>query len=218
MARPRSARAHDAVIDAAIALIAERGIDATSMDAIAAASGVSKATIYKHWPDKDALCLEAMAHLHGRDLPLPAIDTGNVRADLIAVLTHQPPDRHAALRLRAMPHLMAYAARNPAFGQAWRARVFDPPRLQVAGVLARAIEAGRLRDDVDMEVALALLLGPVTYAHIRKLSTGHLPAALPEAVVDGFLRIFGMGDRPAPPKRRDDRSAGPRRATVRPPA
>ena len=60
MARPRSAQAHKKVLDAAVQLFSERGIDATSMDAIAEASGVSKATIYKHWQDKDALCLEVM--------------------------------------------------------------------------------------------------------------------------------------------------------------
>ncbi|HJY08747.1 MAG TPA: helix-turn-helix domain-containing protein, partial [Bryobacteraceae bacterium] len=61
MARQRSTRAHDQVLDAALKLFSKRGIDSTSMDAIAGASGVSKATIYKHWPNKDALCLEVMA-------------------------------------------------------------------------------------------------------------------------------------------------------------
>ncbi len=55
MVRPRSAQAHKKVLDAAVQLFSDRGIDATSMDAIAETSGVSKATIYKHWPDKDAL-------------------------------------------------------------------------------------------------------------------------------------------------------------------
>ena len=65
MARPRSERAHDQVLEAAIQLFSERGIDSTSIDAIAEMSGVSKATIYKHWADKDALLLEMMAHVHG---------------------------------------------------------------------------------------------------------------------------------------------------------
>ena len=53
--RPRSSRAHDQVLDSAIELFADRGIDGTSIDSIAAQSGVSKATIYKHWTDKNAL-------------------------------------------------------------------------------------------------------------------------------------------------------------------
>src|SRR5262249_33286202 len=116
MARTRSTHAHGQVLDAALKLFAERGIDATSMDAIAEASGVSKATIYKHWSDKDELCLEALAYLHGGDQPCPVFDSGDVRADLIALLGYQPPQQHSDLRMRIMPHLMAYAARNPSFG------------------------------------------------------------------------------------------------------
>ena len=67
MARPRSVQAHAKVLNAAVELFSERGIDATSMDAIAETSGVSKATIYKHWPDKDSLVLEVMGYLHGLD-------------------------------------------------------------------------------------------------------------------------------------------------------
>src|ERR1700749_1279286 len=94
MARPRSTLAHKKVLDAAGQLFSERGIDATSMDAIAEASGVSKATIYKHWPDKDSLSLEGMGYLHGLDEDPPVSDSGTdsaaFRADLIAQLQYQP--------------------------------------------------------------------------------------------------------------------------------
>src|ERR1700716_954419 len=131
MPRVRSARAHEQVLSAAQELFSERGSDGTSMDATAETSGVSKATIYKHWPDKDALCLEVLARAHGRDAGPSDVDSGDIRADLIAVLSRQPPEQHAGLRVRMMPHLMAYAARNPAFGKAWQACVFDPPRAEV---------------------------------------------------------------------------------------
>ena len=65
MARTPSASAHRKVLDATLELVAERGVDATSMDAIARKSGVSKATIYKHWADKDALLLDIMADVNG---------------------------------------------------------------------------------------------------------------------------------------------------------
>ena len=73
MGRPRSALAHKKVLNAAVELFSERGIDATSMDAIAETAGVSKATIYKHWPDKDSLCLEVMGNLHGLDEKRPRL-------------------------------------------------------------------------------------------------------------------------------------------------
>jgi len=137
MGRPRSTRAHTEVLDAAQTLFAERGFDATSMDAIAAASGVSKATIYKHWPDKDALCLEVMERIHGREGPFHDLDSGDLRADLAAVLGHRPPERYNELRERIIPHLIAYSARNPEFAQAWRARALTPP--QRAGDFAQAM-------------------------------------------------------------------------------
>jgi AcrR family transcriptional regulator len=188
MTRPRSERAHGQVLDAALKLFAARGVDGTSMDAIAGASGVSKATIYKHWPDKNALCLEVMAGLHGAHAEPPDVDSGDLRADLIAILSHKPPPRDDALRMRLMPHLMAYAARNPAFGLAWRARVLEPPRAQLTRVLARAVARGQLPRDTNIEVAIALLLGPRMYGHFLKLMNRHLPDHMPELIVDAFLK------------------------------
>jgi AcrR family transcriptional regulator len=192
MVRPRSVRAHDAVLDAALRLFADRGIDATSMDAIAEASGVSKATIYKHWPDKDALCVEVMARLLGRDTVPPDFDSGDLRTDLIAVLSHQPPEQHAELRTRMMPHLMVYGARNPAFGVAWRSRVLEPPRIQLTHALARGIARGQLPRTLNLDLAVTLLHGPMMYAHMIKLMNREPPADLQELVVDAFMRSYGL--------------------------
>jgi AcrR family transcriptional regulator len=188
MSKPRSARAHGQVLDAALKLFAARGIDATSMDAIALASGVSKATIYKHWPDKDALCLEAMTYLHGGDQPRPTFDSGDVRADLVAFLSYQPRPQSADLKLRIMPHLMAYAARNPSFAETWRERVFEPPRVQLSQLLERAIACGQLPCSLDRDLALALLLGPMMYCHVLKRLQGAIPENLPEQVVAAFWK------------------------------
>jgi AcrR family transcriptional regulator len=210
MARTRSTYAHGQVLDAALKLFAERGIDATSMDAIAEASGVSKATIYKHWSDKDELCLEALAYLHGGDQPWPAFDSGDARADLIALLSYQPPQQHSDLRMRIMPHLMAYAARNPSFGDAWRARVFEPPRVQLRQLLERAITQGQLPRDLNRDLAIALLLGPMMYCHVLKRMQGEAPEDLQEQVVAAFWKAHAI----APPlaKRRVRRTQNPSRS------
>jgi AcrR family transcriptional regulator len=192
MARPRSIQAHAQVLEAALKLFAERGIDATSMDAIAEASGVSKATIYKHWSDKDELCLEAMTHLHGGEQPYPLFDSGDVRADMIALLSYQPPHQHCELRMRIMPHLMAYAARNPSFGAAWRARVLEPPRRQLQQMLERAIAQGQLPRGLDLDLALALLLGPLMYCHLLKRLHGTGPENVAEQVVSTFWKAHAI--------------------------
>src|SRR5262249_50868619 len=160
MARPLSTHAHEQVLDVALRLFAERGIDATSMDAIAEASGVSKATIYNHWQDKDALCLEVMARLHGVDEEVPLGENEDIRSGIAWILGHQPPEKRLEVQTRIMPHLMAYAARNPVFGMAWRSRVMEPPRRQLTRLLKRAVELGQLPADIDYDLSVALLLGP----------------------------------------------------------
>ena len=120
MARARSPQAHDKVLRAALDLFGERGIDATSMDAIAQHSGVSKATIYNHWPDKEALLMEVMIMIHGLDRQREDIDSGDLQRDLTTVLTRRPPDQFDEARMRMTPSLIAYSAIHPEFGKAWR--------------------------------------------------------------------------------------------------
>jgi AcrR family transcriptional regulator len=198
MGRPRSTRAHNDVLDAAAALFAERGIEGTSMDAISQESGVSKATIYKHWRDKDALALEAMLRVHGRD-ETPDIASGDLRADLIAVLAHKPPARYGALRERVTPHLLAYCARNVEFASQWRARVLQPARTQMQDVLLRGITRGELPPDLDTDLATALLIGPTMYSWMMKFIQNKPLFVPPATIVDMFLKTYGLEDRrPAP--------------------
>lgn len=191
MARPRSKEAHKKVIDAAVALFSERGIEATSMDSIAEASGVSKATIYKHWPDKDALCLEVISYLHGVDEERPVFDSGDYRADLIAQLQYQPAPDRKALREKMVPHMIAYASRNLVLGSAWRARVIEPARVALANIIKRGEKRGILRHGIDTEVGIALLLGPMMYGHIFTKKLGEkAPKDLEVHVAEAFLAAF----------------------------
>ena len=166
MVRPRSIEAHEKVLNAALNLFAERGIEATSMDAIAQVSGVSKATIYNHWSDKEALLLEVMLMVNGLDREPEDVDTGDVQRDLTTVLTRRPPDKFEHARNRMTPSLIAYSALHPEFGKAWRHRVMEPPRQCLKRILQRGISRGQLRQDLDLESAMALLLGPMLYAHV----------------------------------------------------
>jgi AcrR family transcriptional regulator len=198
MARPRSARAHEQVLKAAAQLFAERGIDNTSMDAISDASGVSKATVYKHWADKDALSLDVLARLSG-DLPL--FHSSDIRADIVALLKYQPPMEQSQIKDRLMPHFMARAARDPEFGAAWRARMMQPPRTRLRQLLKRAVSEGQLLADLDLDLATALLLGPMMYRHVLMLSKTKLPEDMPQRVVDAFWRAHAVPTKNVLPKR-----------------
>jgi len=166
MARGLSQRAHQQVLEGALKLFAEKGIDATSVDAIAAASGVSKATIYKHRADKDALCMEVLVHIHELDEGPPDVDSGDLKADLVCYLVYEPPPRKADLQKRIMPHLIAYSAVNQEFGRAWRTRVLDRARTGLKKLVRRGMERGIFSTLLDDELAIPLLLGPMMFCHI----------------------------------------------------
>ncbi|MGB2624433.1 MAG: TetR/AcrR family transcriptional regulator [Candidatus Acidiferrum sp.] len=166
MSRGLSERAHKKVLEAATELFAENGLDATSVDAIAAESGVSKATIYKHWADKDALCLAVLQHVHELDDGPPEVDSGDLKADLKAYLRYEPSGKKAAVLKRLTPHLIAYSARHEEFGRAWRTRVMDRARTSLKMLLRRGISRGIFSAVLDEDLGVALLLGPMMYRHI----------------------------------------------------
>src|SRR5882762_8337831 len=101
MPRVRSARAHEQVLSAAQELFSERGIDGASMDAIAETSGVSKATIYKHWPDKDALCLEVLYRLQNQ---IAIFETHDLPDAVTALSQYELKEQKAAAHARQMQH------------------------------------------------------------------------------------------------------------------
>jgi AcrR family transcriptional regulator len=175
-------------LDAAIELIAEHGVDATSMDAIAGKSGVSKATIYKHWPDKEALLLEVLAQINGLHTR-PVFDSGDIRADMAAVLCYRPAES-AEKRERIMPHLVAYSARNIEFGKTWRDMVMQPPRNELTHLLNLGMRRRLLRSRLDLDLSLALLLGPIIYSHVFLGRGSGDVRRLAEGVVDAFWRSF----------------------------
>jgi AcrR family transcriptional regulator len=193
VARSRSHAAHEKVLHAAIELFGERGIDAASMDAIARASGVSKATIYNHWPDKEALLLEVMLYVNGLDREPEDVDTGDICRDLATVLSRQPPGEFAAARDRMMPTLIAYSAVHTEFGKAWRHRVMEPPRQCLKLILRRGIERGLLPKTLDLDLAMALLLGPMLYKHIFHRKIGEQCEDIGPQVAETFCRAFVNG-------------------------
>jgi AcrR family transcriptional regulator len=160
------------------------------MDAIAHASGVSKATIYNHWADKEALLLEVMLMLNGLDREPEDIDTGDLQRDLTTVLTRRPPDQFEAVRNRMMPSLIAYSSVHPEFGKAWRHRVMEPPRQCLKKILNRGISRGLLPRNLDLEAAMALLLGPMLYAHVFHKDQSESKPDLGPVTAQTFWRAY----------------------------
>ncbi len=184
--RPRSETARLAILQAADALLLAGGLEAVSMDAIAQLAGVSKATMYRWWPSKEALALDAVFHdWAGQALPAP--DLGSLRDDLLALL------RPWAELVRSQPYarligaLVTRARTDDAFGAEYDRRLVQPRREQARPIFARAMQRGEMAADIDVEVAIDLLYGPLYH----RLLHGHLP--LDDAFVESLVELAVAG-------------------------
>ena len=181
--RPRSVEAEDAIIDATIALLVEEGFDRVSMEGVAARAGVGKATIYRRWPSKEALVIDAVAR---RSDPVPVEATGSVADQLTTLLEGiLTTSRTGAGRL--LPCMIGASVSNPALATHYREQIMAPRRERVATILRRAMANGELRADLDVEVAVDQTVGPLVY---RIVLTGaeSVDPAYCRTVVESTLR------------------------------
>ena len=193
MSRTPSAEAHRKVLEAATELIGERGIEGASMDEIARRSGVSKATVYKHWEDKDTLCADVVNRLRVKP---PEFRSGNPRRDLLSLLTHLALASKPARLLRILPGIIGYAATNPRFARAMQQNSMGPSEAHLARILDEATAHGILRPNLDREIATHMLLGPILHCRMTRTA---VPMRLPAEIVDSFWRTWGLGRSAKPP-------------------
>ena len=157
-------------MDAAAELLLARGLSAVSMDAVAERAGVSKATIYRWWPTKESLALDALYTEWAAVQPGPR-DTGTLRGDLLSLL--RPWARLATSKPygRVIGALVTEAQTDPAFAAEYRRRVVEPRRDQARAIFRRAIERGEIPPDTKIEVAVDMVYGPLYH----RLLHGHAP-------------------------------------------
>jgi AcrR family transcriptional regulator len=164
--RPRSEERRDAVLKAAIELMQEDDLRMASIDRISARSGVSKATIYKWWPNRTAVAIYAFLHQMMADAPVP--DTGSAAEDFRLTL-------RGMMRFYSSPYGAIYAqlVGESQFDPAARARLrthqVKVRRAAVAKIWNRGVARGELDANVDPDVALDLIFGPAMY----RMAIGH---------------------------------------------
>lgn len=154
--RPRSERADEAIIDAALSLFAESGPEGLCMERVAARAGVGKATIYRRWHSKEDLLLDAIAALKA---PLPAPAGVSVRDDLVRLVSAMCQEAADPRRAGEFALLLGEGAQYPRLMARYVETVVKPRRDVVAGVLRRGVARGELRPDIDVDVAVSLLTG-----------------------------------------------------------
>ena len=159
-ADPRVIRSKASILEACAELISEEGFAGVSIEAVAARSGTAKTTIYRHWPSREALLIEAFGICS--DAPYDSPDTGSLRDDLIAVLSGLALKLNEGGWCSALSSLADAASRDAEL-ERLHISTLALRRKPLTDVLERGIARGDLPAGMDIEDAVALLGGPLFY-------------------------------------------------------
>jgi AcrR family transcriptional regulator len=156
--RPRSEKSREAILSAAFDLLVDRGYAGFTIEAVAAAAGAGKTTIYRWWPTKAELAVDSFFQMTDTELQFP--DTGSAEGDFraqIATLATLLQGRTG----RALAEMLGGTRTDVELGKALGERWLAPRRAWGRMRIARAAASGDLREGTDPEAALGILYGPL---------------------------------------------------------
>jgi AcrR family transcriptional regulator len=185
LSRPRSVRAHDAALAATRALLAEGGLPAATTEAISKRSGVSKATLYNHWPSRIALAAEAFGAQMAEAFPLP--DTGSALGDL-SQQVRNVSEFFAGEGGPVFAQLLAATVSDPHGAESFRAFFLAGRRDSTHELWQRALDRGEARPEIDADTAADLLFGGLVY----RLLSGHVPLSPDRADAIAHAALAGL--------------------------
>jgi AcrR family transcriptional regulator len=155
------------------------------MDDVADRAGVGKATIYRRYRSKDELITAAVAELVS-EIHVP--DTGRTGSDLLALMRSAVDVYRGSVEAAVMPSLVEAMSRDAGLARLVREGFLTGRRAALRAVLDRGVERGDLRSDLDVELALDVLGGPLFYRLL--ITGGSIDEQLAEGVVELILRGF----------------------------
>ena len=185
--RPRSVEADEAILRAALELLASDGYSSLTMERVRERSGVGKATLYRRYGSKEELVRAAIVHLNS-DVPIPE-DTGSLAGDFAATAQTILAGAARTGALTLMPRLLSEVAGNAEMHALFSVHLVEPRRRVVREIVRRAQARGEVRSDVDVELAVDMLVGPIIYrviiggGDVAKLGD---PAAVPLTLLEGL--------------------------------
>lgn len=164
--RPRSAEAEEAILRAALEILDDVGYGSFSIEAVAARAGVGRPTIYRRWPSKLGLAVEAVVRLAP---PLKVVDTGDPLADFRHLVAALLSDMTGSATGRAIIALASDLEVHAELARRLDERYLQPRRAVSADLLRRAADAKQIRPDLDPDLLIDLVVGAAIY---RWLVTG----------------------------------------------
>jgi AcrR family transcriptional regulator len=185
--RPRSEQARLAILRGTLQLLGENGFPDLTMEAVAAHAGVAKATVYRWWPNKAALIADAFASSATRKLHFP--DTGSLVTDMSRQM-RQLIKVFRSRRGRIVSAILGAGQSDRALVAAFRERFLRPRRQEAYATLHRAILRGELSPDVNLDLLLDSLYGPIYMRFLIRHDT------LTPQFVDQLCHLVLAGARP----------------------
>lgn len=164
--RPRNTEAKNAILKASYDLLLEMGFAAVTVEKIAEQAQVSKATIYKWWPNKAAVVMDGYLYAANARLPIP--DTGSAKEDILihaGTLAQFLSSREG----KVITELIGEGQSDAGLAEAYRSRYFGPRRQEAWKLFERGIAKGELKKELDIGSCIDLVYGPIFY---RLLLTG----------------------------------------------
>ena len=195
--RPRSRAAQQAILNAALALLAESGFEGMSVEAVAERAGVGKATIYRRWKSKQELVAAALATIDAQ-VALP--DTGSTRGDLQELVRTYYRVTTAGTALGpSISRVVVAAAHNPELLGILRETVMEKRKAMGQAILRRGVERGEVRPDVDLDLVIELLVGMILQRVV--INSAEVTTLLP--LIEDTLDILwrGIATEPEPAAR-----------------
>jgi AcrR family transcriptional regulator len=186
--RQRSSEAEEAILAAILQLLKEKPLRDITIEAIAHKAGVGKMTIYKWWPSKAYVALDAFAKIINKMIPVP--DSGNVERDLVTLLRSYM-NFYSSPTGSIFGQFLAESQSDPQFAALFRERFLNPRREATGVILDRAIKRGELDPKMDREIVLDLIFGPMVF----RLMAGHgsLNKREAAATISTLLRGIAVG-------------------------
>ena len=185
--RPRQAATGHAILRATREILARGGVHGLTVEGVAARSGVAKTTIYRRWRSKEDLALAALLEVVQREPPVRHL--GHTRTALNAYFGRMISNFQSRLYGRVVRGLVSDLAVDRELARGFREQVLARRVTEVTGLLQRGIERGELRPDLDLEIAIDLLFGPIYY---RLLISGEV---LTSAFIDRLVGAVMAYDR-----------------------
>jgi AcrR family transcriptional regulator len=187
--RPRSEQARVSILRSTLKLLGENGFSDLTMEGVAEHADVGKATVYRWWPSKAALVADAFAGSTTRKLHFP--DTGSVRTDMSQQM-RQLIKIFRSRRGRIVSAILAAGQSDRDVIAAFRERFLKPRRQEAYATLRRGIARGELREDVDMDLLLDSLYGPIYMRFLIRHDK------LSPDFVDNLCKLVLSGASPSP--------------------